>query len=431
MSTPSLEKTYSYHDITQYVNAAEALNLQLQKVKCLRHRESGDWLLDLDFYPSPRRALWVSEGDSWGWLSGGRPDEKIFLSAQNPLSLYLKSHFIGRRLGRITGAAAHSEWDFGEGYSWSLRLVAPGRLEWTMQVPGKKPFVKELKLFSAATFIQAESRPPLGEGTDGAPAPRPRAERLLANVREDLASAKEWITRYAPLCAQLELRPWLWHTPEATHEDTVVWGLLISELQGEGLLPKNREASHLKAALDKLFNERSRQERKVTKAAERLADLESRQAAGKQIERPAPSRTRFVGGREKEKTHPGLRVEIAGGIYAYLGRNSRENELLFKWVRDRDFWFHVRGYSGSHLWILRSEAGIARDATLPHALAERAAKVALWNSKLKNSGSGPVDFTEKRHLKKLRGEAGQLKIDQSEVLFVTLEEGFEKTLKWG
>ncbi len=439
MSTPSLQKSYSYYDITQYVNAYAGQNdsflslvgAQLQKIKCLRNRESGDWLMEFDFFPGPRRSLWVGEASlsSWGWLTGDRPPEGIFSNAQNPLFLYIKSHFVGRRLGGVKSIGERqTEWDFGEGYCWILSLKATNSLECLLEVPGKKPFVKELKLYPSAFFleelsVEAQAALPSKVRQVG------KQGRLLENIRVDLASAREWVSKYAPLCLELQNRPWLWHRPEDTYQDGV-WVQKIEELQKSGLLPKTRDASHLKAALDKLFHERSRQERKIVKASARLSEIEGRIDAGDLYAEHQVQKPKLVSDRNKEKSHPGLKVEVVAGIYGYLGRNSRENEVLFKWVRDRDFWFHVRGYSGTHLWILRSDLALPKDAPLPKDIAERGAKIALWNSKLKNSGSGPVDITEKRHLKKLKGEAGQLKITKSEVLFVTLEEGFEKTLKW-
>lgn len=422
MSTPSLEKNHSYHDLTQYVNGFEP-GLQLQKIRCMRHRESGNWLLELDFYPSMRKALWVlgTTKGSWGWLTGERISDQVFVSAQNPLALYLKSHFIGKRLVCLSFVpSGHTLWDFGEGYTWQIELKTRDTLEWTLQVPGKKPFTKELKLYPVSFFTSEEPAVPTKIEVNRAG----KEERLLQNIREDLSSAKAWVTKYAPLCLELQNRPWLWHD---AGDDDAVWTQKISELQESGLLPKTREASYLKSALDKLFNERSRQERKIEKAAARLSTVE-------EGPRNVVAKTKFVGAHAKDAValnkHPGLKIEILPGLHGYLGRSARENELLFKWVRDRDYWFHVRGYSGTHLWILRSDLKLGKDDSIPQQVVERAAKIALFNSKLKNSGSGSVDFTEKRHLKKLKGEQATLKISKSTVLFVSLEEDFEKTLKW-
>lgn len=433
MSTPSLQKMHSYHDVTQQANELVA-GSQLQKIRCLRHRESGNWIFDFEFYPFPRRALWVSDGKhgSWGWLTGVRLPEKAYMTAQNPLFLYLKSHFLGRRLNRLSATElGESLWDFGEGYLWRMRFhQANGVLSFSIEVPHKKVFTKELKLCPASSFEESVSEEPTTLPSASALKPSPRHDRLLENIRSDLTSAKEWLSRYSSLCLELERRPWLWHQ-NSTEEKDAIWSRQIEKLQQTGLLPKNRDSTFLKSALDKLFNERSRQERKVAKASSRLRDIEEKIANQDSSVLQKSAMARRLDDKVQKKTHPGLKVEILSGVYGYLGRNATENEALFKWVKDRDFWFHVRGYSGSHLWILRSDIKLGKDAPLPSAFLERAAKIALWNSKLKNSGSGAVDCTERRHLKKIKGEIGALKINQSQVLFVTLEEGFEKTLKWG
>jgi hypothetical protein len=442
MSTPSLQKRYSYYDITQYVNQSMGQNeanfawngAQLQKLRCLRHKMTSEWLFEFDFFPAPRKVIWVCEPSlkSWGWLEGSRPDEGCFASAQNPLFLYLRSHFVGRRLGGMSSVPGTQEtqWDFGEGYGWQIKLIGTDILQWSMIVPGKRLFTKELKLYPSSFFLGEffldQVSVPIKKKDVVTSRQVDKQVRLLENIRNDLHGAKEWLTKYSSLCYELESRPWLWHQSIEVNEDQV-WMTKIIELQNSGLLPKTRDASHLKSALDKLFNERSRQERKQDKAAKRLREIEVKIDSGEDLPLKPVQRTKVS---RVEKTHPGLKIEIMDGVYGYLGRNSRENEVLFKWVRDRDYWFHVRGYAGAHLWVLRSDLGLPKDGTLPKHLSERAAKIALWNSKLKNSRSGPVDITEKRHLKKLKGEAGKLKISKSEVLFVNLEEGFENTLKW-
>lgn len=401
--------------------------VQLQKIRCLRHRDTGEWILVLDLFPNPRRSFWVLEENSWGWMSDVDLEAQGFATAQHPLALYLKSHFAGRRLGALSLEGADTIWDFGEGYQWRIQFEARARqLKWTIEVPSKKPFSKELTLLPSARFgTPSPLKAPLAaEDAPSATREERRTQRLLENIRRDMHGAREWLAHYLPLCTALESEPWLWQ--KSGHP----WDAPLSELQASGLLPPVREARTLGVALDKLFNERARQERKTEKSSKRLRELELRVGQGERVSRiPAPAHGKPSGVRERSSL--GVRVEVQPGIYGYLGRNAAENERLFKAMRDRDFWFHVRGYSGGHFWLPRAGLGIGREDPLPHPLVERAAKIALWNSKLKNSQSGPVDFTEKRHLKKLKGEAGMLKILRSEVLFVSLEDSFESTLKWG
>lgn len=418
---------------------------QLQKIKSFRSKEGSQWLLGFDFFPGPRRGCFSSDRNQrdFGFLEEFPVNSQAFQQAQNPLYLYLKSHFVSRRLISVSQhTPLICEWDFGEGYKWVTTWRPESQeLLFCIVVPGRKDFEKALRLQpwqdldigpahkNLPTHQQVDSQ---GLLKDTLPIQNKKHQKLLENVKSDFLKAQLWLETNQDLCKELETRPRLWADGEQSDSDKI-WNEKIKNLQDEGTLPPSRSARTLSLALDKLFNERSRQTRKLEKSLQRLKLVEHGDLVPKGSKVGSQTFKNAVPTKEPsgKSKMPGLKIEIVEGCFGYLGRNRAENETLFKAAKDRDFWFHVRGYSGAHLWILRSELKLAKDAKLPSHIADRAAKVALWNSKLKNSRSGAVDFTEKRHLKKLKGEVGMVKILKSEVLFATLEEDFEKTLKWG
>lgn len=88
----------------------------------------------------------------------------------------------------------------------------------------------------------------------------------------------------------------------------------------------------------------------------------------------------------------------SGGLQVRVGRGSAFNDdLTFRHSRPDDVWLHARDSAGAHV-ILRWEgegAPPARDL-------EEAAILAALNSKARTSGSVPVDWTPRKHVRKPR-----------------------------
>ena len=93
------------------------------------------------------------------------------------------------------------------------------------------------------------------------------------------------------------------------------------------------------------------------------------------------------------------RYVLPGGWIVFAGKTDRDNERLsLKLARPDDFWFHVRGMSGSHV-VLRVKAGRAPDRdTL-----KQAAAIAAWHSKARSGGVVPVSCTLARYVTRARG----------------------------
>ena len=124
--------------------------------------------------------------------------------------------------------------------------------------------------------------------------------------------------------------------------------------------------------------------------------------------------------------HP-RRFVTSEGYLVLVGRNSRENEALTKSAAPGDLWLHARDMGGSHV-ILRREG--RKDNPSKQTIAE-AATVAAYFSKGRTSNTVPVDYTERRYVrKKKNGAPGQVNFTQEKTLFVApalnLKEADEK-----
>ncbi len=102
----------------------------------------------------------------------------------------------------------------------------------------------------------------------------------------------------------------------------------------------------------------------------------------------------------KKAPRPGARRRRAiqmDGHEVLVGRNSRENdELTFKVATGDDFWFHVAGYTGSHV-IVRNPA---KDTELESSILIRAAQLAAYYSQARNSNKVEVHYTRRKFVSK-------------------------------
>lgn len=96
-----------------------------------------------------------------------------------------------------------------------------------------------------------------------------------------------------------------------------------------------------------------------------------------------------------------LRVVTQDGFVIWIGRNSRQNEMVtFKKSNSEDLWLHARQVPGAHV-IIKFDG-----RTITDELIEQAAGVAAYYSKRRTDGRVPVDVTRIKHVKKIKG-AGQ------------------------
>lgn len=94
-----------------------------------------------------------------------------------------------------------------------------------------------------------------------------------------------------------------------------------------------------------------------------------------------------------------IEYALPGGWTVLVGKTDADNDHLSQKVAGPDdFWFHVRGMSGSHV-VLQVPAGGQPDRdTL-----KRAAAIAAYHSKAREGGVVAVSMTRARHVTKPRG----------------------------
>ena len=82
-------------------------------------------------------------------------------------------------------------------------------------------------------------------------------------------------------------------------------------------------------------------------------------------------------------------------IKIYVGKNNKQNDYLtLKFSHREDLWLHVQGMPGSHV-IIKSEGRGVPETTL-----KEAAILASYFSKGKNSKHVPVDYTQRKNVRK-------------------------------
>ncbi len=106
---------------------------------------------------------------------------------------------------------------------------------------------------------------------------------------------------------------------------------------------------------------------------------------------------------------------LPGGWVVLAGRSEEDNDQLsLKLADPDDYWFHIRGMSGSHV-ILRVPTGEDPD----RATRKAAAAIAAWYSKARGGGVVPVSCTRARYVSKPRGaKTGTVSIRREVVLKV-------------
>lgn len=101
----------------------------------------------------------------------------------------------------------------------------------------------------------------------------------------------------------------------------------------------------------------------------------------------------------------------------YVGKNARSNdELTFKFAKPHDYFFHVRGYQGSHA-VLRAK--VKKGEKPSKRDIEAAAAIAAYFSKAKKQKRVPISYTQRKYLKKSKkGKPGTVIFMREEVIFV-------------
>ncbi len=111
-------------------------------------------------------------------------------------------------------------------------------------------------------------------------------------------------------------------------------------------------------------------------------------------------------GRRAQPAKPALRkqrrvpleLRTASGSRIVVGRSPAENaHVTFALARPDDLWFHAQGIPGAHVILSRDD----RSEPPPEDVATAAA-LAAQHSKAKSSAKVPVDYTQRKHVRKQR-----------------------------
>ncbi len=103
----------------------------------------------------------------------------------------------------------------------------------------------------------------------------------------------------------------------------------------------------------------------------------------------------------KFKSKP-IHIKIDDNYEIYIGKNNYQNEeVSFKIATGNDWWFHTKKIPGSHI-IVKSNTD---SSELPDEIYEIAGSLAAYYSKGRESEKVEIDYTQKKHLKRVAGAA--------------------------
>jgi predicted ribosome quality control (RQC) complex YloA/Tae2 family protein len=126
-----------------------------------------------------------------------------------------------------------------------------------------------------------------------------------------------------------------------------------------------------------------------------------------QPERPA---------RGKKRRGP-RRFESAEGLEILVARNSKENDkLTFTIANGNDYWLHVLGWPGPHVIVRKPKD----KAVSPESLLD-AAHLAIHFSKIRGTDYAEVVYTQRKHVRRLKGGSGKVNYANSKTLQVRLQ----------
>ncbi len=113
-----------------------------------------------------------------------------------------------------------------------------------------------------------------------------------------------------------------------------------------------------------------------------------------------------------------LKYISSEGLEILVGKNNKQNdEITFKVSSKTDLWFHIKDMPGSHV-ILKLDESQPKDLSILEA-----ATLAAYYSKGKNSTKVPVDYTERKNVKKQsRAKPGMVIYDNYSTVLVNSDE---------
>jgi len=169
-------------------------------------------------------------------------------------------------------------------------------------------------------------------------------------------------------------------------------------------------------------------ERRASSVKKRLYDIQRLIDELEAIDDPKELKS-FFRENQKELTAIGIRMKkdtkeeipfrtfrVAGDYEVWAGKSNTNNDLLtMKYAKPHDLWFHARGASGSHVVL---KTGGSKDS-VPKEAIQQAASIAAYYSKMKTSKLVPVAVTDRKYVRKRKGDPpGTVILSREKVIMV-------------
>jgi len=117
----------------------------------------------------------------------------------------------------------------------------------------------------------------------------------------------------------------------------------------------------------------------------------------------------------KPETTKPLRFTSSDGFEMYVGKNNTQNDqLTLRTAKNHDIWLHTKDIAGSHVII------ITGGAEPPETTILEAANLAAYFSKGRDSSRVPVDYVQRKYVRKPNGaKPGYVIYDRHKTVYVT------------
>jgi len=126
---------------------------------------------------------------------------------------------------------------------------------------------------------------------------------------------------------------------------------------------------------------------------------------------------------KKETTSKPRKFISSDGFTILVGRNNKQNDYLtMKIASSEDIWFHTKHIPGSHVIVK-----VDGNDSIPETTLLEAAALAAYYSKARQSSNVPIDYTEKKNVKKPRGaRPGMVIYNNYKTIYITPSKYTEK-----
>jgi predicted ribosome quality control (RQC) complex YloA/Tae2 family protein len=109
-----------------------------------------------------------------------------------------------------------------------------------------------------------------------------------------------------------------------------------------------------------------------------------------------------------------IEVVSSDGFTIYCGRNQEENRhVTFQEAKGNDVWLHVKGMPGAHV-VIKSQ----KNKTVPLKTLLEAAQLTLYYSKIREGKSAEVDYTQRKHVKAIKGTLADVTYTGNKTLYL-------------